>query len=168
VAPGQINLQMPAQPALGRATFTVLRGAAQVASGGIQVASTGPAVFTANSGGFGLAAAQVIRVKPDNSQTYEPVAQFDAAGSQIVPAPIDFGSDRLFLAIYGTGFRGANASLRIAGMDLPVQYAGPQGQYPGLDQVNVELPRSLAGAGPVDVTARVEGVAANTATIVFR
>jgi uncharacterized protein (TIGR03437 family) len=58
--------------------------------------------------------------------------------------------------------------VNIAGVDLPVQYAGPQSQYPGLDQVNVELPPSLAGAGQVNVTVTIDGVAANTVAIVFR
>jgi endoglucanase len=168
VAPGQINLQTPAGAAPGRATFTVLRGASQVASGGMQVAASGPAIFTANNGGFGLAAAQVIRVKADNTQTYEPVVQLDPSQNQVVAAPIVFGPDRLFLALYGTGVRGASASVNIAGVELPVQYAGPQAQYPGLDQVNVELPPSLAGAGQVNVTVTIDGVAANTVAIVFR
>ena len=30
---------------------------------------------------------------------------------------------------------------------MPVSYAGAQGQYPGLDQVNLQLPSSLAGSG---------------------
>jgi uncharacterized protein (TIGR03437 family) len=30
----------------------------------------------------------------------------------------------------------------------PVTYAGPQGTYAGLDQVNVQLPSGVAAAGP--------------------
>jgi endoglucanase len=170
VSPGQINLQMPDQLAEGRATFTVLRGALQAASGTMQVSVTGPAIFSANGAGFGLAAAQVIRVKADYTETYEPVEQFDATQNQYVAAPIDFGvlSDRLFLALYGTGIRGSAASVRIGNLDLTPLYAGPQFQYPGLDQVNVELPRSLAGSGSVNVTVNVGGAGANPVTIVFR
>jgi hypothetical protein len=120
--------------------------------------------------GYGIAAAHVIRMKPDGSQMYEPVAQFDAAQSAFMPVPIDFGdsADRLFLALYGTGLRGASASVRIAGRDLPVLYAGPQNQYPGLDQANIELPRSLAGAGDAEVTLTLDDIRANTVTILFR
>lgn len=42
---------------------------------------------------------------------------------------------------------------------------GPQGSYAGLDQVNVVLPRSLAGRGEVDVLLTVDGRAANPAKI---
>lgn len=37
-----------------------------------------PALFTADASGRGLAAALVLRIKADNSQSFEPVARFDA------------------------------------------------------------------------------------------
>jgi endoglucanase len=168
VSPNQVNLQMPAGLAAGRARIRVKRSGAVVAQGSIQVAANGPAIFTGNSTGYGLAAAHAIRVRADGSQSYEPVVQLDATGN-LAAAPIDLGAptDRVFLALYGTGVRGA-ATVRIGGLDLAAMYAGPQGQYPGLDQINVELPRTLAGAGPVNVAARVAGVAANTVTLSFK
>jgi len=45
---------------------------------------------------------------------------------------------------------------------VPVVFAGPQGQFTGLDQINVQLPASLAGKGEVDVVLTVDGVVANT------
>jgi endoglucanase len=160
VSPEQINLQIPATIGPGRARIAVLRGSGIVASGGIQIDAAAPAIFTANSAGFGLAAAHVIRVKPDGGQVYEPV----------FPGPIHFDDpvERVFLALYGTGVRGSAAAVRIAGTDLRATYAGPQGQYAGVDQVNVELSRSLAGAGLVNVTVVVDGIAANTVQVEFR
>ena len=152
---------MPAKlVAPGRATIAVMRSGTQVASGTIQMAASAPAVFSANSAGYGLAAAQIVRVKPDGSLVYEPV----------MATPIDFGltTDRVFLVLYGTGIRGANTALRIGSVDVPVAYAGPQGLYPGLDQVNVELSRSFAGSGQVNVTLTSGGVAANSVTIAFQ
>jgi uncharacterized protein (TIGR03437 family) len=49
-------------------------------------------------------------------------------------------------------------------VEAPVEYAGEQGAA-GLDQVNVVLPRSLAGRGEVDVVLTVEGQAANTVRV---
>jgi uncharacterized protein (TIGR03437 family) len=47
------------------------------------------------------------------------------------------------------------------GVSLPVSYAGAQNTaYPGLDQVNVLLPRSLAGKGDVTIQVTVDGQAA--------
>jgi endoglucanase len=168
-SPGQINLQMPVQLVPGRATIVVSHSGKQVASGTVQVAATGPAIFTANSSGYGLAAAQVIRVKADGSFSYEPVVQFDAAQNAIVAAPIDFGdaSDQLILVLYGTGVHGTSFSAQIGGVDASVTYAGPQGQYPGLDQVNVPLSRSLAGSGQVSVVFNADGVGANAVIVVF-
>jgi uncharacterized protein (TIGR03437 family) len=169
-SPGQINLQMPPQLAPGRATIVVSHSGKQVASGTVQVAATGPAIFTANSAGYGLAAAQVIRVKADGSLSYEPVVQFDAAQNAIVAAPIDFGdaSDQLILVLYGTGVRGTSFAAQIGGVDASVTYAGPQGQYPGLDQINVPLSRSLAGSGQVSVVFNADSVAANSVMLVFK
>jgi endoglucanase len=169
-SPHEILLRMPADLALGRATITVLRGFSPVASGAVQVASTGPAVFTANSTGQGVAAAHIIRVKPDGAQIYEPVSQVDFAQSGPVAVPIGFGDpgDRLFLALYGTGIRGSSALVRIAGLDLTPSYAGPQHQFAGLDQVNVELPRSLEGAGTVEVVLSLDGVQANAVTLLLQ
>lgn len=157
--PSQINLQMPSAMAPGRATLTVLTGATPVAAGSMQVASTAPAIFTANSAGYGVAAAQIVRVKPDGSQIIEGVS------------PIDLSTpgDRLFLALYGTGVRCAAVTLQIGTANVPVLYAGPQGQYPGLDQINAgELPHTLAGAGQIDVILQCDGVLANTVAVSVR
>jgi uncharacterized protein (TIGR03437 family) len=159
VSPGQINLQMPALSATGRATITVQRGGSTAASGTIQLAARAPAIFTANGAGYGAPAAQVVRVKADSSVTYESAA-----------APIDLGpdSDRLFLALYGTGVRCSAVSLSLGIRDVPVQSAGPQGQFPGLDQINVGLPRSLAGQGQTDIALTCDGIRANGVTVTFQ
>jgi uncharacterized protein (TIGR03437 family) len=68
--------------------------------------------------------------------------------------------------------KATDGSLQVSvGDNLPLLYAGPQGGFPGLDQVNVELPRSLAAAGPVNVQVRVESkpgmVVSNTTQLRF-
>jgi uncharacterized protein (TIGR03437 family) len=99
------------------------------------------------------------------------VAQFDAGQNRFVPAPIDFGdpTDRLFLLLYGTGFRNAStATLRVGTILVPLQYAGKQPQFLGLDQANAELPRTLIGAGNVVLTFAADNKAANPVTLLFR
>ncbi len=82
--------------------------------------------------------------------------------------PIDLGpaSDNVYLVLYGTGIRNRSdltkAQATIGGVALPVLYAGQHCCYIGVDQINVQLPRSLAGRGDVDVTLNVDGKAANT------
>jgi len=52
----------------------------------------------------------------------------------------------------------------IGGVSAEVSYAGPQGDYVGLDQINARIPRNLAGRGNVTITVTVDGSAANTVT----
>ena len=87
-------------------------------------------------------------------------------------SPIDVSSDAVVLALYGTGIRGrsgvAAVTCAIGGVAVPVLYAGPQPEFPGLDQVNVTLPRSLAGKGLVTVNVVVDGRTANPVQIAIR
>jgi len=58
--------------------------------------------------------------------------------------------------------------VRIGGQSAEVLYAGPQGAFVGLDQVNLRLARSLAGLGEADLVLTVDGKAANTVRIGIR
>lgn len=70
------------------------------------------------------------------------------------------------LRFYATGLQDAAAiGMRIAGQDVPVLYAGPSGHYPGLDEINVQVPRSLAATGEVDVVLQVNGQTAGPVRI---
>ncbi|HEY1757589.1 MAG TPA: hypothetical protein VGG72_19605 [Bryobacteraceae bacterium] len=57
--------------------------------------------------------------------------------------------------------RGA-ASIQVfaGGQSVPLLYAGPS-SYVGLDQVNISIPPSLAGAGDVRVYLIADGVVSN-------
>jgi uncharacterized protein (TIGR03437 family) len=46
-------------------------------------------------------------------------------------------------------------------------FAGAQPQFPGLDQVTLELPPSLAGAGKIEVVAVSGGVRSNAVELDF-
>jgi hypothetical protein len=47
-----------------------------------------------------------------------------------------------------------------SGLHVAVEYAGPQGAFAGLDQVNLRLPRQLTGRGEVSLALLVDGKAA--------
>jgi uncharacterized protein (TIGR03437 family) len=174
VSPGQINYQIPAGTSAGQATLTVMNAGQTVASGEVQVSNVAPGLFSANSSGQGVALALVLRVKANGTQSYEPVAQFDSTLNRFVPAPIDFSpsTDRLFLVLYGTGLRYRSSlsavSCAIGGEGSEVLFAGAVPGFAGFDQVNVQLPRTLAGRGEVDVTLIVGGKAANKVRVSFR
>jgi uncharacterized protein (TIGR03437 family) len=59
-------------------------------------------------------------------------------------------------------------SVTIGGVAVPVFYAGAQGTYPGLDQVNIVLPLQLRGKGEVDLILTVDGQAANPVRIAIQ
>ncbi|MGH9840920.1 MAG: hypothetical protein ACREEM_19265 [Blastocatellia bacterium] len=138
----------------------------------VRIAKTAPGLFTANADGKGVPAAVALRVR-NGAQTYEAVARFDSTQNKYVPAPIDLGAEdhQVVLLLFGTGIRGRSSldkvTVKIGGVDAPVSYAGAQG-LAGLDQINVAIPRSLAGRGEVDVILSVDGQIANIVRIDIR
>ncbi len=164
----QVNFAVPPGLANGAATVTIQPQGGTAISTTVNIATVAPAIFSLNAGG--LAAALVFRVKPDGSQSVEQVYQVNGSG-QVVARPIDLGPvmDQVYLLLFGTGIRqGSGAKVKIGGVDAPVSYAGPQGQYSGFDQVNALLPRSLAGKGSVAVQLMVSGVAAGTSVVTIQ
>ena len=96
-------------------------------------------------------------VDRNGQQTTESLAQ-----------PIDLGpaGDAVYLILYGSGLgNGKAVTATIGGVAADVAYAGPQGEYLGLDQFNVLVPRSLAGRGRVEVVIMAEGRKANAVAI---
>ncbi len=93
----------------------------------------------------------------------------------MVSRPIDLGpdlgasSDQVFLVLYGTGFRLRstleNMTAKLGGVTIPVLFAGAQGDYAGLDQVNLQIPRALIGRGEVDLVLIVDGRQSNVVRV---
>jgi len=178
VSPAQINFQVPAATSAGTALLSVLLNGAGAGQGTAAVAPVAPGLFAANATGQGVASAVALRVRGDGTQSFEAVAQFDAAQSLYVPVPIDLGAetDQVFLVVFGTGFRNRSALSAVRATLFPsgsesdstaaeVTSAGAQGSFAGLDQANILLPRGLAGRGNLDLVLNVDGIAANRVTI---
>jgi uncharacterized protein (TIGR03437 family) len=120
--------------------------------------------------GNSLAAAYAVRVSASGTQTVEPAYALNAQG-YYSSTPINMGAatDKVYLAIYATGVQAAgqaNVSVTVNGVSAPVIYAGSAG-FTGVDQVNVQLPASLAGAGTVALQVTAAGIAANTVQLVI-
>jgi uncharacterized protein (TIGR03437 family) len=173
VSPGQINYQIPAGTMVGAATVTVVRENQTVAREAVQITNASPGLFAANANGQGVAAAVALRIGLGGAQQYEPVSQFDAAQGRFIARPLDFGSpgDQLYLLLFGTGIRYQhnpnNVIVKFGTVESRASYAGPQGSFVGLDQVNVLVPRSLAGRGELDVILIVDGKPSNAVKINF-
>jgi uncharacterized protein (TIGR03437 family) len=75
----------------------------------------------------------------------------------------------VYLVLYATGVRhrsdAAAVSCVVNGTALPVLYAGAQPDFAGLDQVNVQLPAGLSGAGTLNVSLMVDGQPSNAVTV---
>jgi len=158
VSPSQVNFLMPTDVLTGTATVVLMRGVDTVYTMQASVAPVAPGLFTADGT---VAAALLVRVLADGSQVVENVS-----------GGIDMRSDTIYLQLYGTGIRNrsdiANVICTINGQDLPATFAGPQGAYAGLDQINVLVPIGLKGAGTVKVWLTADGAVSNVATVTFR
>ncbi len=173
VSPNQINFLVPAAVAEGGAHVTVYNGQQAVAEGPAKVVRIAPAVYSANASGAGVAAAVATHAKPDGTQRHELVFDDQAPVGQRTALPLawESGSEEIILLLFGTGIRGrsslAAVSAEIGGQPAEVLYAGEQPSFSGLDQVNVRVPRSLAGRGEVPVVLTVDGMASNSVTVKF-
>ena len=169
VSPGQINFEVGPGVAPGMATFTVTNGSMNL-SATANVQNVAPTLFSMNGNGSGVAAATALRVQAANSQLQGPVQVFDCGSSGCSATPINLGVDSpVYLSLYGTGIRNrsslSNVTATINSISVPVQFAGPQPSFAGLDQVNVLLTLNLRGAGEVPIVVTVDGKPSNTVTV---
>jgi uncharacterized protein (TIGR03437 family) len=141
ISPGQVNFLVPAGVAPGQARVAIFNGPVLRSTARIQVDAVAPALFTQDASGKGLAAANVI-----------------ASGNTF------------YVILYGTGIRNRTSlsavSATIGGVNARVEYAGAQGQFVGLDQVNLAVPPQVAGRGVVDVVLTVGSRTANPVQVV--
>ena len=167
VSPTQINFILPPNLDIGAATIIVSNPKGNYALGTAQITTAAPAIFTADASGHGDAAALAT-----------------ADGINYAPAPfaVIVNSKPNILVLFGTGFRHAVAAspndengvaetvrVTIDGLEAPVLYAGAQGEYIGLDQINVQLPTALQpGARRVELVLWLNDVEANRVTILLK
>ncbi len=157
---GQVNFLVPPSTATGQAVITA--GAAKTTSA--TITTSAPGIFTLN-GLSTVPAAFYLRVDAAGQRTQDLV--FDPAKQNVIDIPRAAG-DQLYLLLYGTGFRNTTAKKVTAtanGQPVPVLGAVAQGQYPGLDQINIgPLPANLA-SGPVTVRLYADVAVANVITV---
>lgn len=169
VSPAQINFAVPPGLDPGAATVVVSNNlSGSVAAGIVQIAPSMPGIFTLNSTGRGDAAA---------------LATVDGVTFQAQPFDVRIGGQANVLLLFGTGIRRAPAAnpndangvaeavtATIGGQTARVLFAGPQGAFTGLDQLNIEFPAGLAGGAQrrVEVVVSVNGIPANRVTILIR
>ncbi len=163
----QINCLIPAGTALGEATLTVTTSLGTSSTIDIEVVSLEPGLFALDGSGSGLAAASAFQRDTNGVDTsldvFKPgVFPFEASA-------LDLGgeTDLVVLSVFGTGMRGFTGQITatIGGVDAQVLGFAPSGQFEGLDQINLLIPRSLAGQGVVQIQLTVDGLALNPVTV---
>jgi len=167
VAPGQASFLIPAGMAQGAVSLKVMRSGSTVLTGSLTVATVSPGLYSENGNGAGVAAAAYVRASDSTNAKFVFSCQAGVALS-CLSTPISLGTsaDTVYVTLYGTGIRGAQkVQVYVAGQPVSVLYAGAQGTYAGLDQINITLPASLAGTGEASVYVVADGKASNMTTI---
>jgi uncharacterized protein (TIGR03437 family) len=162
VGPTQINALIPQNAAAGAARLTVFTASGSQ-SGPVVLSPIAPALFSANETGQGVAAAQLITPLPNGFQTVTDVFQCPGGAGTCITVPVDLQPQQppnpcqtgaCQLVLYGTGLHNAtaaNLTVAIGALSLTPSYVGPS-SFAGEDQVNVAIPATLAGKGPVPVS----------------
>jgi uncharacterized protein (TIGR03437 family) len=167
-SPGQVNFQIPDSVATGPATVTVTSGDGTASTAQVTLSAYAPALFTLNSAN--LAAAVAICVSASGAQTVE--YPYQVVSGALVAQPLNLGAcSETVLELYATGMDLAtvqNVQVTMGGATAQVLGAQPQGTWPGLDQINVAIPQSLAGKGNVAILVTAGGVAANSINVTIQ
>lgn len=149
-APSQVNFLVPASVQPGTAAISVRAAGKELAAGSVEVTAAGPGIFVVNAAD----PAQPGAIE-DQDYSVNSAANPAAAGS--------------ILQIFGTGYgpldSTGQASVQAYVGDLPAQvhYSGPVAGYPGLWQINAQLPAGVHGQTPVYLGAG--GLTSNAATV---
>ncbi|MGH9768913.1 MAG: hypothetical protein ACREAB_15885 [Blastocatellia bacterium] len=155
----QVNYVIPSGTSLGPADVVIVARDGTVSRGKVNVAGSIPAIFTGKSGGAGAPAGLVSR----DGQSFD-ILLSNADGA---PVPIDAGN---YVALFGTGMRFASTPMKITigGVEIDPLFFGPQGSFEALDQVNLQIPQSLAGKGDVDLVLTLDSKTSNTVKLRIR
>jgi uncharacterized protein (TIGR03437 family) len=156
VSPSQINFEVPPGIATGIGNVIITAPNNATLTAPMTIQPVAPSIFIQDASG--IAVADLVSIT-NGIQTIT-----------TVPGPISLAPDSVYLVLYGTGIRGAdgNVTATIDGTQASVAYAGPQPDFPGLDQVNILLPRSLAGGGLVSIVLSASGIESNTVHVAIQ
>lgn len=164
----QINFLIPSGLAPGRYEVAVLRDGERISRGFVQVQPVVPALYTANMSGDGPAAALVAQRNGDQVVNNAIFTQGPAGETTLTAIDVD-AADETILQLFGTGFAAATeVEVLVDGRPVEVLFAGQQGEFVGLDQINVRLGSEFAGAGEVTVQVVADGVPSNGVRILLQ
>ena len=147
VSPAQINLLVPEGLVPGMASVFVYRGQDLSHSDWLYLEESAAGLFAADATGQGPAAGEVLYVYPDGTRVSEALA-FTTSGVddgvlyEATPVVVGTQDAEVYLILYGTGWRHAapgSVDVQLGDVTIVPEYAGSQGSFAGLDQVNVRI-----------------------------
>ncbi|MCW5963725.1 MAG: hypothetical protein KIT83_06790 [Bryobacterales bacterium] len=163
VSPLQINALIPPYVPPGAIVVELHRNNVLRSVHPLTLPTVAPGIFLAE--GRVAPAATAVLVDGGNQRAVQVVTCSSVPGTsgQFVCEPVAplgwHPGEQLFISLYATGTHSltvSDISAQAAGMgiDIPVTYLGPQGQFLGLEQMNLHIPESLRGIGEVPITIR--------------
>lgn len=133
----QIHIHIPDSAGTGVGSVVVYVNGAAIAADDATVTSANPGLFTVPQTGAG----EIIALLTSGIRYTKS------------PFPAQFNGQPSVIALFGTGWRNSlPVTVRINGQAATVEYAGPSGGFPGLDQINVRFPAGVTGTVPIVVT----------------
>src|SRR6266481_243654 len=148
VSPGQINFLVPPQTEIGTADVVSTNSENFASRGTGTTLRAAPGVFTQSGDGSGSG----VILSSDLLQE----------------GPFDPTDSKLRLTIFATGTRNASQnSIVMGGRVVNFESVIASADMPGLDEVNVLVPRDLRGAGNVDLFVQSDGRASNPVSVTF-
>jgi len=165
-SPGQVNFEVPGASVPGAGTLTVCFKDGSDASVPIEIAAVNPGLFASAGTGEGPAAAGAVRIGPGGEQTPVTVTNFVDGEHRTVPIAVGDGQDPVVLLLFGSGMRGfSSVQAFVDGQEVAVFALVAHSVFVGLDQANIDLPESLAGAGVVEAYMVIDGVRTNSVLV---
>ena len=151
VSPTQINAVIDPSVKPDPAGLLVLQSPTRSAQTSINIQSpTSPAIFTLAGTGSGDGA--IVNAFTANTGAFS----------------VTTGNGPTFLALFVTSLDTKTQPIVwVGGISVPVQYFGDPGVYPGMQQINIQIPASLAGAGRVELVVEQNGRRSNAVEVVL-
>jgi uncharacterized repeat protein (TIGR01451 family) len=148
VSPTQINFLVPPQTEIGSAEVVVTNAEDFPSRNTVTTLRAAPGIFTRTGDGIG----EGLILNGDTLQE----------------GPFDPTSGNLHLSIFATGVRNAAVTtVSIGGRTLNAESVLPSTTMPGLDEVHVQVPADLRGAGTVNLSLNCDGRDSNPVTVGF-
>lgn len=145
---GQINAIVPAGVTPGLALLQVRRGSLTSRAREIRISPSAPGLFSLNQRGDGPG----IVVHASN---FRLVSETEPAGR----------GGFLSILCTGLGIDGIEPTVTVGGLSAPVTWSGPMPGFPGVNQVNIQVPLDAPRAVSVPIQLRAGTSMSNTVTI---